>query len=94
MKRSNKTVYGETGLLNGMLGHYVHRIIPAKDSDIIITLDEKYEHAPDLFALDTYGDAELWWVVPQRNGLQDPVFDFKKDKKLIVPSYDNVKGLL
>lgn len=93
MIRNSKHIYTSTPVKDGFLDHYVHKVIPARESDTTITLEEKYENAPDLLALELYGDPNLWWVVPQRNGLQDPIFDLKTDTTLVIPSYDTVKSL-
>ena len=91
---ANTNVYYKTRVSNGFLGYYVHRPIPAHSSDRIIVLSEKYEHAPDLLAYELYGDKNLWWVIPQRNGLEDPVFDLVKDIQLIVPNLEVVKEVV
>jgi hypothetical protein len=79
--------------INGrFLGYYVHRKIPATDRDKVIqSLDPKYEFAPDLLALDEYGDEELGWVFAVRNGLEDMIFDIKAGMTLVVPPLDAIK---
>jgi len=87
-------IYRKTPSFNGYLGILVHTSIPIRESDTTMILEEKYEHAPDLLALDLYGDPELWWVIPQRNGLEDPIFDMKRDTKLTIPSFETVKDII
>lgn len=90
----NKSVYNKTVAKHGFLQYYVHRTIPAKASDTTIILDGKYEHAPDLLAYDIYGDAKLWWAIPQRNSLEDPIFDLKAGMSLVLPSKNTVNEVL
>lgn len=85
--------FAKTPIKNGMMGYYVHRVIPATDEDQTATLAARYENAPDLLALDYFGDADWWWVIPQRNGLQDPIFDMKAGTKLIFPPKDIIRRL-
>jgi hypothetical protein len=91
--KSSTGVYTTTPKINGFLDLLNYKKIPARDSDYLIKLDEKYEHAPDLLALDLYGDPELWWIIPQRNGLQDPIFDLTKDRNLMIPTFETVKSI-
>ncbi len=93
-KYAHTSPYFKTPVKNGMLGYYVHRVIPKTDEDREnITLAAKYENAPDLLALDYFGDADWWWVIPQRNGVQDPIFDMKAGMKLTFPPKDIVRRL-
>jgi len=93
MIRNSKHVYTNTPTSKGFLGYYVHKVVPKRDSDTVITIDQKYEHAPDLMALDLYGDPSLWWIIPQRNGMQDPIYDFIAGASIIIPSYETVKSI-
>ncbi|MAZ56864.1 hypothetical protein CL653_03665 [bacterium] len=91
LKQSVSSVYSKTVSRHGFMGKYVHRNIPPSNNDTTIELDLKYENAPDLLAYDLYGDAKLWWVIPQRNGLEDPVWDMVGGMSLIIPSLNTVK---
>lgn len=69
--------YGFTPIIGRFMVYYVHRPVPPHELDVVITLDQRYENRPDLLANDIYGDADMYWIIAVRNGLQDPVYDFK-----------------
>jgi hypothetical protein len=62
--------------------------------DTIITLDISYDHRPDLLANDLYGDPDLFWVIAERNGLQDPIFDFKAGTRYVIPHPSFVRKIV
>lgn len=83
--------WAKTEVVDGrFLDVMVHREIPPDPTDRLTVLPEAYHQRPDLFARSVYGTEDLWWVVPQRNGLRDPVFDMTAGKTLIVPSRELV----
>ena len=91
---SKESPYFFTKIINRFLTYYVHRSIPPHELDSVITLnDETYVNRPDLLARDLYGDEDLFWVIPLRNGLQDPVFDLKLGELLVVPHPSFVEEL-
>lgn len=87
-------VYSKTPNSFGFKGYYVHRHINKSDTDTSLVLESKYEHAPDLLAYDLYGDENLWWVIPQVNELEDPIWDLKDGMSLRVPSVNRLKAIL
>jgi hypothetical protein len=78
--------YALTPVSGRFLGRYVHRVIPPSADDLEMIVSQRFVGRPDLLALEVYGDEALWWVIPQRNGLEDPVGDMTLDRVLAVPS--------
>ena len=83
-----------TPIIGRYLTYYVHRRVPPNALDTIITLDLTYEHRPDLLANDLYGDPDLFWIIAERNGLQDPIFDFKANKRYVIPHPSFVRKIV
>ena len=83
-----------TPIIGRYLTYYVHRRVPPHALDTIITLDLTYEHRPDLLANDLYGDPDLFWVIAERNGLQDPIFGFKGGKQYVIPHPSFVRKIV
>jgi len=77
--------YGFTPIIGRFMVYYVHRAVPVHQLDQTITLDHRYENRPDLLANDLYGDPDMFWIIAVRNGLQDPVFDFKAGERYTIP---------
>ena len=72
------------------------RPVPAEPDDFLYTIENQYEHRPDLLAFDVYGESKLWWVFVQRNlsVLKDPIFDFTPGTKIYLPKQSNLKQYL
>ena len=77
--------FGVTDIIGRFMTYYIHRRIPPNALDVVVPLDARYDKRPDLLAADIYGDPDLFWVVPLRNGLQDPVFDLKRGEEFTIP---------
>lgn len=87
--------YALTPIAERFMIYYVHRSIPPNNLDTIIKLtDQRYVHRPDLLANDIYGDPDLFWVIAVRNGLQDPVFDFKLNELYTIPHPSFVRTII
>lgn len=85
--------YAKTPIQGRFLGYYQHRMVPGHPDDKIMKIEiERYVNRPDNLAYDLYGDDNYWWVIPVRNGLQDPIFDLKIGKILIIPSPSYVRS--
>ena len=83
---AKESPYFFTKIINKFLTYYIHRTIPPHRLDSIIVINNgRYVNRPDLLARDLYGDEDLFWVIPLRNGLQDPVFDLKLGEAFVVP---------
>ncbi len=72
------------------------RRVPASSNDLVVTIENKYDKRPDLFANDTYGSPRLWWVLVMRNmdTLIDPIEDFTAGTEIFVPSVETIQELL
>jgi len=87
--------YHFSKIIGKFLTYYVHRPVPPHDLDRVTQLNnERYVTRPDTLAMDIYGDEDLWWIIPVRNGLQDPVFDLTYGKTLVIPDPSFVKSII
>jgi len=78
------------------LNWYVDRPIRSDSSDVLISVDSKYEHRPDLLAYDLYGDTRYWWVFMRRNMgvIRDPIYGMKAGIEIYVPTKDRLIKIL
>lgn len=86
--------YSQTPFSGRFLSYYVHRQIPRSMTETIMLLPAQFRSRPDLLSLQLYGTVDLWWVIPQRNGLEDPVFDLVPGMLLFIPPPSLVRGLI
>jgi hypothetical protein len=93
---SQLSPYANTRQNNSYLELLQIRPVPAEPDDYEYTIENQYEHRPDLLAFDVYGDAKLWWVLVQRNMevLKDPIFDFVPGTKIYLPKQSNLRQYL
>lgn len=91
MTYSPKSLYSETPIKGRFLDHYVHRKLEPHRDDAQIQVQGEWVFRPDLMALDIYGDEDLWWVIPVRNGLEDLVFDVIYGRTLVVPPLELIR---
>jgi hypothetical protein len=61
-------------------------------SDIVYYVEKQYEFKPQLLGYLFYGDANLWWVICQSNGIIDPLTELYEGKLLLIPTMDRVKS--
>jgi|TARA_B100002019_G_C21231110_1_gene580156 hypothetical protein len=95
-KYSSSSPYSKTKVTDFYLDLLTIRPIPKEDDDFLYTIENQYEHRPDLLAYDLYGDAALWWVFVQRNMnvIKDPVYDFEIGTSIYIPKKSNLKKFL
>ena len=87
--------YGLTPIIGRFMAYYVHRTVPPNNLDVVVRLtDQRYNNRPDILANDVYGDPDLFWIVPVRNGLQDPVFDLKVNELYTIPHPSFVRTIV
>lgn len=87
--------YAFTTIIGRFMTYYVHRTVPPHPLDTVVRIvDQKYVNRPDLLAFDLYGDPDLFWVLAVRNGLQDPVFDFKLGELYVIPHPSHVRDVV
>lgn len=72
------------------------RPVPSEPDDFKYTIENHYEHRPDLLAFDLYGNPKLWWVFVQRNMdvIKDPIFDFVPGVQIYIPKKSNLQRYL
>lgn len=88
------SLYRFTNFNGRFLDLYAHRKIDPHPMDRVRLITEaKYHLRPDNFAYDYYGDPDLFWIVPVRNGLQDLLFDFRKGRQFWIPDPSYVSEL-
>jgi hypothetical protein len=70
--------------------------VPEESDDISYTIENQYEHRPDLLSYDLYGTPKLWWVFVQRNMevIKDPIYDFKPGTTIRLPKKSNLNRYL
>ena len=91
----SESPYNLTRIVGKYLTYYVHRSIPPDPSDRVSILDNgRYVFKPENLAFDLYGDERLWWVIPVRNGFQDPIFDLTFGRDIIIPDPNRVRSLI
>lgn len=92
---NSESPYNFTNITGKFLTYYVHRVVAPHPLDRVTILNnERYVNRPDLLARDLYGTEDLFWIIPVRNGLQDPVFDFTFGRALIIPDTTYVSTLI
>ncbi|MFY0655418.1 MAG: hypothetical protein JXR12_01440 [Neptunomonas phycophila] len=77
---------GTTDSSADKLGFWDRKELPKSDTDEVITLDPKYQHAPWLLAFDKYGSVELMWFIFQYNNILDPATEFVAGVKIRLPT--------
>lgn len=63
-------------------------------SDVFVTVIQRYVNRWDLMAYDYYGDARLWWVIPQASMVVDVCSGPALGQILRVPNKSRVTGLV
>jgi hypothetical protein len=93
---ASDTPYYSTTQTGFALGFYVDRPIPADSSDMLYTIEKKYQHRPDALANDLYSDPNLFWIFARRNMdvIIDPIWDFVPGTEIYVPTKQRLIGLL
>lgn len=86
---ADTTVYNIDGL--AMYGLRQQRII-ADSTDTFTALSQRYVDRWDLLAYDLYGDARLWWVIPEVNAVIDPSLGPSLGQTVRIPTRTRVLG--
>lgn len=66
-------------------GLLVQQVFPSYD-DTFISVSQRYVNRWDMLAYDYYGDARLWWVIPQVSAVANPCYGPALGQILRVPS--------
>lgn len=94
---SRESPYALTPIVGKFLAYYTHRPVRPHPLDRVITLtDQRYHQRPDLLSTDMYGSPDLYWVIPLRNGLEDPIFDLVVGprERYVIPHPNFVRTLV
>jgi hypothetical protein len=92
-KYETSSLYQDTEISDRFLGYYVHTKIEAREDDHYVEVDHRWTHRPDLLAHDLYGDAKYWYVIPMRNGFEDPYFDLTYGRTIIIPNKEYIENI-
>jgi len=70
--------------------------IQADDTDIAMTVDNKFNERPDLLSNSLYGTPNLWWIFIVRNPDQmvDPIYGLTTGLEIYVPTKERIFSLL
>lgn len=92
---NKESLYYKTPIVKRFLTYYVHRPIRPNELDESYIIDDNnYVFRPDNLAADTYGNEDLFWVIPIRNGFQDLYFDLTYGKRIIIPHPSYIEGII
>jgi hypothetical protein len=92
---NSESPYNFTSITGKFMTYYIHRTVAPHPFDKVTILNnERYVNRPDILAMDLYGSEDLFWIIPVRNGLQDPVFDLTFGRALIIPDTTYVRTLI
>lgn len=77
---------GTTDRYPTRLGWWDRRTLPKSDTDIIITIDARYQYRPWMVAYDYYGSESLEWVILQYNNILDTMEEFGQGVVITIPT--------
>lgn len=82
---------GSTDQYSKRLGWWDRTIFAKDSSDIIYTIEPKYEYRPDLLAYDMYKNESLGWFILQYNNILDINTEFKTGNIIMLPTTSRLK---
>lgn len=87
--------YGNTPQASWYLSNYVDRPVPIHSSDILISLDPKYQYRPDLLSNDLYNTPVYYWIFMRRNMdvIRQVIWDFIPGIYIYVPTMQRLQQL-
>lgn len=94
--KKNSSLYKKTIVRFGYMEHYNPILIPFDDSDLIITVEKKYNQHPGKLAYDLYGNERLGWIFSyfNRKKIQDPIFDLVDGITIRVPTKERLNNYI
>lgn len=84
--RSRYVQGGTTERYPTRLGWWSRKPMSKSDTDITITINNRYHQRPWLVAADVYGADNLEWVILQYNCILDVVEEFVMGKVITIPT--------
>ena len=88
-----KSFYKRTEINDRFLEFYNHTKMEPQGDDGYVEITHRWTNRPDLMALDLYGDSDFWYVIPMRNGFEDPYYDMTFNRTVVVPPKSYVELL-
>lgn len=93
-KNGRYTLGGTTEVSSFAIEWWNKNPMPRDPSDIVYSMEAKYEGRPDLLGYLFYGDPGLWWVIATYNGIIDPTEELVLGKILLIPLKERVQSEL
>jgi hypothetical protein len=91
VKNGRYVLGGTTEVSTFALEWWDRNDLPKDPTDIVYSMERKYEGNPEILGKVFYGDRRLWWVICQYNGIVDPMDELVEGKILLIPTLDRVK---
>ena len=89
-RNTRQTQGGTTTTFPNRLGWWERNVIAKDDDDIFLTVTNRQDRRPDIIAYDTYGKAELAWLVLQFNNIVDIQLELTAGTEIRLPVPDRV----
>lgn len=67
---------------------------PKDASDLIYTVEQRFEGRLDLIANAFYNDPRLFWFIAQYNNILDPYAEIVVNRQLVIPTLERVQLLM
>lgn len=85
-KRGRYVQGGTTDRYPTRLGWWDRRDLPTSDTDILVTINARYQFRPWMIAYDYYGQENLEWVILQYNNILDTMEEFVQGAVIRIPT--------
>lgn len=72
------------------LGWWERRVFSSSPTDVVVTIDPKYNGRPDLMAFDAYGKPWLAWIILQYNNIVDINVEFVQGRVIKLPTVGRI----
>lgn len=83
--------------INNYISGFVDENIKSRlsgDDDLIFTIPIRFQYRPDLISTHFWGSPSLYWVLVYVNGISDSPEGFKTGKKIKIPSFERIVGVI
>lgn len=90
-KRHSRLVQGGTTTTYPLrLGWWERIVMLPDDDDLFVTISNRQDRRPDIISADTYGRADLAWVVLQFNSIVDINLELTAGTDIRLPTQDRL----
>jgi hypothetical protein len=88
--------YYRTPQNTAYLGFWVPPLLARASDDLIVTLQQRHLHRPDLLSFELYRNPRAWWAFAILNPDQivDPIYDFVPGITIYAPSQLSIESSL